>query len=183
MSPRFRRAFAVVHGHEGGFVDHPRDPGGATNHGISLRYARSKGRLVDLDQDGDVDADDIRLVTPEVAQSLYHMDFWRPIRGDELPPALALIAFDAAINNGTSQAVRWMQAAAAVRVDGQLGPLSMQALTSLPPLALAQRVHDRRLELMTDLDTWPAFGRGWARRLAALPFQAVAFAEAEARVA
>lgn len=182
MSPRFRRAFAVVHGHEGGFVDHPSDPGGATNHGISLRYARSKGRLMDLDQDGDVDAADIRLITRDVAMSLYEMDFWRPIRGDELPPALALLTFDAAINNGTPQAIRWMQQAAGVRADGQLGPVSMQALTSLPATELAERLHAQRVRLMTDLGTWPQFGRGWARRLAALPFQAMAFAQAEARM-
>jgi lysozyme family protein len=178
VTPRFRAAFRIVVAHEGGFVDHASDPGGATNHGVSLRYARTKGRLLDLDQDGDVDADDIRRLTVEQAAELYHDDYWRPVRGDEVPAMVALVAFDAAINNGAGQAVRWLQRAAGVADDGRFGPRTLAAVQLAPPLQLAARLHLDRARMMTRLSTWPAFGRGWAVRLAELPFQAAQLAEA-----
>lgn len=170
----YARAFAIVHGHEGGFVDHPRDPGGATNHGVSLRYARSKGLLFDLDRDGDVDADDIRLITPAQAMAAFWSDFWRPCRCDELAPDLAVLVYDAAVNSGAPQAIRWLQRAVGVREDGIIGPLTMARIDNAPTPLIAHRFHWTRATALTELPTWPTFGRGWARRLAALPYQAQA---------
>lgn len=169
MTPRFDRAFAIVVDHEGGFVNHPRDPGGATNRGVSLRYARTRGLLFDLDRDGDVDEDDIRLVTLDHARAAFHADFWRPVSGDELPPGLALLLFDAAIHSGAPQAAQWLQQAAGVKADGVVGPITRRA--AWQP-GMAQRFHRRRIEALTRLPGWHAFGRGWATRLAVLPFQA-----------
>lgn len=174
MTARYDQAFGVVLGHEGGFVDHPRDPGGATNHGVSLRYARGKGLLFDVDRDGDVDADDIRLITPDQAKAAFREDFWDPIRGDDLPPALALLAFDAAVNSGAGAATRWLQAAARVRVDGVIGPRTLEAVQRQD---VAEAFHAARMEAMGRMGGWPSFGRGWAVRMARLPFQAMRFAE------
>jgi lysozyme family protein len=168
----YRRAFAVVHGHEGGFINHAKDPGGATNHGVSLRYARSKGLAFDLDGDGDVDEWDIRRITPEQAMAAFYHDFWRPCRCDELPPDLALLVYDSAVNNGAAQAIRWLQRAAGVREDGVFGPLTLAGVQA--GAGMAQRFHEARVRGMTQMAGWPSFGRGWAVRLALLPFQAQA---------
>lgn len=170
----FDRAMQFVFRWEGGFVDHPSDPGGATNHGISLRFARNLGRLVDLDRDGDVDADDIRLITPAVAAGIYRASFWAPVRGDDLPPALAAVVFDAAINCGVDRAtgairgVRWLQAALGVAEDGVIGSRTLAAARAAAPAAVVAEMLARRIVHHANLPTFRDFGLGWSRRVAAL---------------
>lgn len=178
----FERCFAFTLGREGGFVDHPNDPGGATNHGISLRYARSLGRVVDLDHDGDVDVDDIRLVTPEIARTLYRNDFWRAVRGDDLPGPLGLVAFDSAVLCAPHRAARWLQAAVGARADGIIGPLTLAAAARTD---LGQAIADllvQRDGYLRSLPTFPTFGRGWLRRVKFVAMAAGAWA-AEGRAA
>lgn len=151
----FGRAFELLIGHEGGYVNHPSDPGGETKFGISKRSHP------DLD---------IAALTLADAKAIYKRDYWDRVRGDALPPALAFLVFDAAVNNGVGRAIRWLQAAARVTVDGKIGPATLVAAEA--PV-VAERFHMLRVEFMTDLDGWKHFGRGWARRLAALPFQAL----------
>lgn len=164
----FARAMRFVLQYEGGFVDHPSDPGGATNLGISLRYARGLGRLMDLDRDGDVDAADIRLITPEIAAGLYRRDFWDTVRADDLPPAIAVVAFDAAINCGPGRAARWMQAAVGASQDGVLGPRTLAAIGRADPAAVVAEMLALRFVHHANLPHWRNFGLGWARRCAAL---------------
>lgn len=173
LPDRFARRLAFVLAKEGGFVDHAQDPGGATNHGISLRYALSKGRVLDLDRDGDVDAADIRLITPAIAADLYRKDFWRPVQGDALPAPLDLVMFDAAVNCGVGRAVQWLQAELRVAADGSFGPRTMAALEArlARPGTLAPLVREmlaRRIAHHAALDDMPTFRLGWSRRLAAL---------------
>ena len=92
---------------EGGFVDDPSDSGGATNHGVSLRYARDIG--LDLDGDGDTDRDDILLVTRDVARDLYKEDFFYKPRIDTLPDGLHPQMVDIAVNAGAPRAVILLQ--------------------------------------------------------------------------
>lgn len=164
----FAAAMRFVLRFEGGFVDHPADPGGATQHGISLRFARAKGRLLDIDRDGDVDAADIRLITPERAAEIYRRDFWRPIRGDDLPAAVAVVAFDAAINCGPAQSARWLQAACGAVQDSVVGPRTVAAARGLPPGGIVAEMLARRIAFSAGLPTFVTFGLGWARRIAHL---------------
>ncbi len=163
----FAYAFAFVLGREGGFVDRPssEDPGGATNHGVSLRYALSKGRLLDKDMDGDVDADDIRLITVEDAQKLYRADFWDATRAGEMPPAVALVVFDTAVNCGAQAARILLQKALGVVADGMLGPRSMAALKAADPIPLCIEILARRTVLQASLSNWGSNALGWSRRL------------------
>jgi len=159
MSAAFDAAFDILIGHEGGYSNNPRDPGGETRFGISKRsYPR----------------EDIKNLTVERAKEIYRRDYWRPIRGDELVAPLALLVFDAAVNNGVGQAIRWLQRAARVPVDGDLGPVTIAAAATV---GVEARFHLERAMTMTDLPTWPTFGRGWCIRLATLPFQAFAMGE------
>lgn len=147
----FEEAFRVLIGHEGGYVNHPRDPGGETKYGITKR---SYPHL------------SIRGLTLADAQGIYRNDFWNKIHGDDLPYGVAFELFDGAVNSGAGQAVRWMQRAAGVADDGLIGPVTLAAWNAADPVALAARYNGHRLQFYTDLRTWPTFGKGWARRVA-----------------
>lgn len=150
----FDDAFLRLLGHEGGFVNDPADKGGATRYGVTEAVARAhgyKGRMQDLPLD--------------TAKGIYRKAYWGGI--DDLPDAVRYDVFDATVNSGSGNAVRWLQAAAGVAADGQLGPMTLAAVRNAEPGALAARFNGHRLAFMTDLSNWPNFGRGWARRLAA----------------
>jgi lysozyme family protein len=153
----FETAFHKLLGHEGGFVDHPSDPGGATNWGITERVARANGYQGHM-----------RDLPVAVARDIYRRQYWTPIRAEELPEALRYAVFDAAVNSGNAQAVRWLQRAVGARDDGVIGPQTLLAVKSRPPEQVLRRMLSQRLRFMTDLKNWPAFSRGWARRIADL---------------
>jgi lysozyme family protein len=138
-------------GNEGGFVDHPSDPGGATNFGITERVARAHGYMGGM-----------RELPLSMAIGIYRSDYWSPIKADQLPDALRFHVFDAAVNSGPAQAIKWLQQAAGVERDGIIGPRTLSA-ASMVSVAKYSAI---RLRFMTDLKTWPTFGKGLARRIA-----------------
>jgi lysozyme family protein len=108
-------------------------------------------------------------------KALYQRDYWDRIGGDRLPASVALLVFDAAINNGTGRAVRWLQQAASVAQDGVIGPATLAPIGSIVAkpdgsAALCAELLAQRLTFMTSLPTWKSFGLGWARRLFRLPY-------------
>lgn len=148
----FDAAFARTIGHEGGYVDHPSDPGGRTKFGISQRAYPSI---------------DVAALTLDQARAIYHRDYWRAASCDSMPARLGIELFDAAVNHGVRPAVRMMQRALGVADDGVVGPVTIAAAQSVADVSgLLMRFHGHRLRLLADLSTWPAFGRGWARRVA-----------------
>jgi lysozyme family protein len=165
MSSKFDRCIEIVLKHEGGFVDHPADPGGATNFGISLRYARTRGSMFDMDGDGDVDKDDILLVTPEKAKVAYKDWFWRDVRGDELPSGVDLAMVDYAVNSGAGRAIRALQKVLGLQQDGVLGPQTMAAVKLAEPSSVVEGLCAERMAFLQGLSTWPTFGRGWSNRV------------------
>jgi lysozyme family protein len=111
--------------------------------------------------------EDIANLTPERAKELYRRDFWGPAGCDAVPDALKFDLFDFAVNSGPCQAVKTLQRVVGETVDGVLGPRTLQAVQSMPPLRLAARFTGARQMFLTDLPAWRDQGRGWARRLAA----------------
>lgn len=152
----FDKAFDRLLGHEGGFVDHPRDPGGATRWGITQRVARAHGYQGEM-----------RELPVAEARRIARIAYWDAVRADEVPDAVRYDLFDAAYNSGPEQATKWLQRAAGADDDGKLGPKTLLAARMADPQLLAKRFNGHRLRFMTDLKTWPDFGRGWARRIAA----------------
>lgn len=166
---------------EGGYVDDPADKGGATNLGISLRYARGIG--LDLDADGDTDAADILAVTPAVARMLYGADFWFTPGLDKLPEALAEPVFDMAVNSGPARAIIALQDAINTVIrqhklslpllvsDGRIGRLTRraaaEAVTADLPMLLTAFVTERVQYLTTIAARTPSqmrFLPGWLAR-------------------
>ncbi len=147
----FPRFIDRILGHEGGYVNNPKDPGGETIWGISKR---SYPKL------------DIPKVTKEIAIILYKRDFWDRYNLASFSPAVAYQMLDFAVNSGNSNAVRALQRAVKVNDDGHIGPLTMAAVTAMTESDLVQRLLAERLEFMTRCDGWPTFSKGWARRIA-----------------
>lgn len=147
----FDRAFELIIGHEGGYVNNPRDPGGETKYGVSKRsYPK----------------ENIKKMTLERAKQIYKRDFWDPIHGDDLRWPLNFNVFDGAINSGVRSSVEWLQRALGVADDGKLGPITLGAAVKAEPVVTSARYMGHRLQLMTKLSIWPDFGKGWARRVA-----------------
>lgn len=153
MTPLAARAIDLVLLHEGGLVDHPRDPGGITNYGISIKAYPHLGR------------EGIRNLTREQAREIYHADYWTKVRGDELPPAAAIVCMDAAVNSGRFRAVRWLQGAAGTTVDGQIGPQTIAACHDKDQRNLARDYTELRMDFLHRLPTFDTFGKGWTRRV------------------
>lgn len=160
---RFARAYPALLRHEGGYVNHPRDPGGVTNLGITLGTARA--HRLDIDGDGDVDATDVRLLTPATARPVYRQVYWLAASCDKLPAGVDYMIFDLAVNSGVARAKRYLQRVAGVKEDGVIGPVTLAAVRALDPVAVVGRLSDLREAFYRSLPTFSTFGKGWMRRL------------------
>ncbi len=153
----FLTAFEKLLGHEGGYSNHPADPGGETMWGITKRVAVANGYTGDM-----------RSMPVETARAIYKSLYWDAIQAENLPADVRYIVFDGAVNSGVAQAAKWLQRACGVKDDGVIGPQTIRAANALHSEGLKRKILAQRLRFMTGLPNWPAFGRGWARRIAEL---------------
>ena len=153
----FDQAFDILLKHEGGYSDHPADPGGKTRFGITEAVAREVGYRGDM-----------RELPLDLAKRIYRERYWNAVRADELPEAVRYAVFDAAVNSGPRQAILWLQRAVGVKDDGIIGPKTLAAVHAADPERLLRRFLSQRLRFMTNLPNWSSFSRGWARRIADL---------------
>lgn len=147
----FDEAFERLIGHEGGYVNHPSDPGGETKYGISKRS---------------YPGEDIKGMTLERAKEIYRRDYWGPAGCDAVPGPIRFDLFDTAVNAGPKTAVRFLQHAVRETPDGILGPRTLQAVSSMEPHRLVARFNGWRLDHLNNLPTWAVFGAGWTQRIA-----------------
>lgn len=177
------RALAWIRSIEGGFVNHPADPGGATYAGVSLRAVVKLDRNADgvldfdLDGDGDVDDDDIRALHehPEKVGEFYSSEYWKAIGADVCPWPMAIRAFDAAVHHGVGGATLLVQKAARLAADGIAGPATRAAMKIVDAEQL-RRFDLERLDLMHRISArrGDPFFRGWAKRVLLLQREAEA---------
>ena len=172
----FTQAFAIVVGHEGGFDANPDDPGNWTGGRVGAGQCAGTKYGISAASYPNTNISDLSELD---AAAIYQRDFWGAVSGDQLPPPLALLVFDAAVNCGVSRAVRWLQSACGAVPDGDLGPATLAAVhaASSPSSALCAEFNAERLSFMSGLASWRLFGRGWARRLCVLPYQSITMTE------
>ena len=151
----FDEAFDALLKHEGGFSDHAADPGGKTRFGVTEAVARREGYRGDM-----------RDYPLDEAKRVYQKLYWNALRLDDLRSEFRFDLFDAGVNSGVAQTVRWMQRIVGVTADGLLGPRTLSAVNNSDAAKFLAKFNGQRLLFMTSLSTWPSFGRGWARRIA-----------------
>ncbi len=169
---------------EKGFVNNPRDPGGATNMGISLRTIVNlrdvDGQLqFDVDGDGDVDARDVELLAarPDLVEEHYHTEYWRPAGCDLIVWPHSLFVFDCAVHSGPRVAIVTAQRALRVSADGKVGPETATAAARMDPAEFAARFVAERVELFRAIvarrPDQAEFFRGWVARQVHLVAEAI----------
>jgi len=155
---RFDACLDVVLRWEGGWADHPEDPGGATMRGVTIgTYSQWKGRSVTKDE--------LRAISDAEVRAIYRRNYWDKVRGDDLLPGIDLVAFDAAVNSGPARSIRWLQEALEVETDGKMGPATLAAAAASDPHRVIAEACDLRLAWLRLLRHWPTFGRGWENRV------------------
>jgi lysozyme family protein len=177
VTAAFDKTFEVVIGSEGGLSLNPQDPGNWTGGAVGRGELRGTNWGISA---ASYPTKDIASLTLDQAKAIYWTDFWLPIAGDKLPPALALLVFDTAVMSGVGRAVRLLQAALGVAEDGVIGPQTLSAINAIAGhgAALEAEFMARRLVFMAGLAVWPTFSLGWSRRLCALPYEAVSMGQA-----
>ena len=158
MKENFDKSLALILKHEGLYIDHPQDPGGATMKGITLAtFTDFKGRAMSKEE--------LRAISDADVRAIYKSRYWDAVRADELKPGVDLLAFDMAVNKGAGRAAKLMQRAAGVPEDGALGPKSMAAINALDAADFIAKVSEARRDFYKSLKTFPTFGKGWLRRV------------------
>src|SRR5438270_206038 len=164
MADMFDACLAFTLREEGGYVDDPSDPGGATNMGITLATYRQWSENPNLD---DVQVKDLTLKT---AKAIYRSLYWNPLRADALPAGVDLSVFDMGVNAGIWGSARILQRALGFtgeEVDGCIGPETLGAATKFDPRALVNDLADRQAAYYRSLSDFSTFGAGWLNRTSA----------------
>lgn len=151
---------------EGGYVDHPRDPGGATNHGITKRVLEQwRGRKLTKT--------DVRNLTKKEAEEILKVRYWDLVKGDDLPSGVDYVISDYATNSGPSKAGKDAQRTLrdmgfTLKIDGLIGPETLGIFNSLPEQRRKEFVRmycERRMAFLKRLKTFNVFGKGWTMRV------------------
>lgn len=159
MQANYARVLDHVLKYEGGYVDHPKDPGGATNLGVTQAVLSEwRGKAVTKAQ--------VKALTKKEAGEIYKARYWDKVRGDALPSGVDLSTMDAGVNSGPARSVKWLQSAVKVKSDGVLGPVTLNAVQSSKYPDTIKAHCAKRLGFVKSLAIWNTFGKGWSRRIA-----------------
>lgn len=157
MNNNFEHCLDLVLKHEGGYIDHPRDPGGKTNRGVTQAvydaYRKTRGR----------GAQSVKFITDDEVKAIYKFQYWDRVQADLLPAGLDYAVFDFAVNSGAGRASKYLQAVLGVAQDGVIGAKTLAAVQS--PYNAINALCDRRMSFLRNLKTFLTFGKGWTRRV------------------
>ena len=158
---RSQQIIPLILKHEGGYVNHPSDPGGATNKGITIktfrRFIKPDGTIADL-----------KALTTDQAVIVYKRNYWDAVLADLLPMGVDYTVADFAVNSGPARAAKVLQKVVGVTQDGQIGPATLKAVKAMPAKDIIRQVHANRLAFMKSIKggkLWVTFGKGWQRRV------------------
>lgn len=158
----FDQCLKLVLAAEGGFSNHPKDPGGATNHGITLAtlsaWRKSKS------PDAVTTAADVEKLTREEACEIYRTNYWNLLRCDDLPSGVDLLVFDFGVNSGPGTSAKALQKVIGSEQDGSIGPLTIHAVGGKDRIEIITEFSTRRRELYPTFQNFDVFGAGWMNR-------------------
>jgi len=158
MNTNFEQSLSFVLKEEGGFVNDPHDPGGATNMGVTLNTWESwTGENVSVD--------DMKNLTVSDVAPVYKKNYWDAIQGDALPIGVDYCMFDYCVNSGLHNAIMGTQEAVNVEIDGILGNVTLSEIRKNDPIDLINKISDNRLAFLRRLSTWQYYGTGWTNRV------------------
>jgi len=167
----FTACLADVLVHEGGYVDHPKDPGGATNLGITHK---TLARWKKVSPFTSLPKSEVKALTKASVAPIYRAYYWDEVRGDDLPSGLDAAVFDYAVNSGPGRAAKLLQRLVGVSEDGIIGSQTLAAVGKVTNLArLINAYCDARLAFLHGLSTFSVFGRGWTSRVAGVRAKAL----------
>jgi len=157
MKENFKHCLEMLLHHEGGFVNHPKDPGGMTNLGVTKKvYDAWIGR--------ETSEAEMRALTPADVAPIYKKNYWNKVRGDDLPSGLDWAAFDWAVNSGSGRPAKAIQRCIGSTQDGSIGPKTLALIYENDVEHIIDYVHGMRQKFYESLKTFDTFGRGWTRR-------------------
>lgn len=167
MDVNYPKIIAFVFKQEGGYTNHPADPGGPTNWGITIHDAKLYWKK-------DATAEDVRLMPKSVAEDIYYKKYWLKVCGPQIAPGLDACTMDSGVNSGTARSDKWLAKAigSTLKPYPELARLSHQV--DLPTAVKAYCA--TRLSFLHGLKTWGVFGKGWGRRVAELQAMALVMA-------
>tara|TARA_Y100001938_G_C8098446_1_gene439810 strand:+ start:1622 stop:2149 length:528 start_codon:yes stop_codon:yes gene_type:complete len=157
MKDNFHKSLDIVLEHEGGYVDHPKDPGGRTNMGITQKvYEKYLGRDVTEEEMKNMSINDVRVI--------YRENYWDKVQGDSLPMGVDFSTFDWAVNSGVSRSSKAIQQIVKVTEDGVIGPVTIKKILEHDPNDIIMSFADIRADFYKSLSTFDTFGKGWLNR-------------------
>jgi lysozyme family protein len=157
MKENFEKSLQMLLKHEGGWVNHPRDPGGETNHGVT-RSVWEKWIGEQIEPGG------MKSVTQEDVAPLYRHEYWRRLKCDDLKSGLDFFCFDWGVNSGVSRSAKALQGVIGAEQDGGIGPKTLALLADQDTKYVLEKMHDKRQGFYEGLSTFDTFGKGWTRR-------------------
>jgi len=162
MKINFAEALGLTLRHEGGFVSHPKDPGGSTNKGVTLAtFSLYLGRKASVDE--------LKMISDTQLCEIYRKQYWDKVRGDDLPGGLDFCVFDFAVNSGPGRAAKMLQDLVGAEADGSIGHKTVAAVLEHVSRETLPKVIDqyqaKRLHYLQALPHWQTFGKGWGRRV------------------
>ncbi len=161
----YKPSLSLVLAHEGGFVNHPKDPGGATNKGVTQKVYDAYRAVKGLKHHS------VRLIDNIEVQDIYLKNYWRLVRGDSLPAGVDYAVFDFAVNSGVSRSIRYLQKVVGVNDDAVIGDMTLEAVyryARKDEEGLIATLCANRVAFLQSLPTFQTFGRGWMRRVVGL---------------
>ena len=155
---RFEVCIPRILAHEGGYVNDPQDPGGATNRGITLATFRAH-----VNPNGT--AEDLKRLTEAQAVKVYKAQYWDAVSADKLPVGVDYAVADFAVNSGPARAAKYLQRVVGAAQDGKIGPATLAAVASVSPASVVEAITADRMTFLRGLKTWGRFGKGWTKRV------------------
>lgn len=154
----YQKCLEMILHHEGGYVNHPKDPGGETNLGVTKRVYEDFGGTKDMKD-----------LTVEDVAPIYEKNYWGRMKCDSIPSGLDLCVFDFGVNAGTGRSAKFLQTMIGTTADGGIGPNTLSKLSDyIDDNGLEETIKTFQAERQSyyeSLSTFETFGKGWTRRV------------------